>query len=71
MVGQKFCPDLFHNFLLTKDLWCLEYMEYFNVELLGTVFYKWIARIESIWSMILRGSVQMNCREYRRSRFMA
>ncbi len=48
---QKYCPNLFQNFADTKDPRHQSYTEYSNKELLGTVFYKGIAGIESMQSM--------------------
>ena len=50
-VRQKYCPNLFQDFADTKDPRHLSYTEYSNGELLGTVFYKGIAGIESMQSM--------------------
>jgi len=50
-VRQKYCPDLFRDFADTKDPGHQSYTEYSNKELLGTVFYKGIAGIESMQSM--------------------
>lgn len=50
-VRQKFCPGLFYDFLDTKDLRYQNYTEYSNKELLGTMFYKGVAGIESMQSM--------------------
>ena len=50
-VRQKFCPELFQDFSGTKDPRHQSYTEYSNKELLGTVFYKGIAGIESMQSM--------------------
>ncbi len=50
-VRQKYCPCLFRDFAQTKDPRCLSYTEYSNDELLGTMFYKGIAGIESMQSM--------------------
>ena len=51
-VRQKYCPDLFHDFANTKDPRHLSYIDYSNGELLGTVYYKGIAGIESMQSMV-------------------
>ncbi len=50
-VRQKHCPNLFQDFADTKDPRNLSYADYSNGELLGTVFYKGIAGIESMQSM--------------------
>lgn len=50
-VRQKFCPKLFQDFSDTKDPRHQSYIEYSNKELLGTMFYKGIAGIESMQSM--------------------
>lgn len=50
-VRQKYCPNLFQDFADTKDPRHQSYTEYSNKELLGTVFYKGIAGIESMQSM--------------------
>ncbi len=50
-VRQRYCPNLFHDFAGTKDPRHQSYTEYSNKELLGTVFYKGIAGIESMQSM--------------------
>ena len=50
-VRQKYCPYLFQDFAETKDPRHLSYTEYSNDELLGTMFYKGIAGIESMQSM--------------------
>lgn len=50
-VRQKYCPNLFQDFADTKDPRHLSYTEYSNSELLGTMFYKGIAGIESMQSM--------------------
>ncbi len=50
-VRDKYCPSLFRNFADTKDPRNLSYTEYSNSELLGTMFYKGIAGIESMQSM--------------------
>lgn len=50
-VRQKYCPDLFRDFANTKDPRHLSYIDYSNGELLGTVYYKGIAGIESMQSM--------------------
>ena len=50
-VRQKFCPELFRDFSGTKDPRHQSYIEYSNRELLGTLFYKGIAGIESMQSM--------------------
>lgn len=50
-VRNKYCPNLFRNFADTKDPRNLSYTEYSNSELLGTMFYKGIAGIESMQSM--------------------
>ena len=50
-VRQKHCPNLFRDFADTKDPRNLSYADYSNGELLGTVFYKGIAGIESMQSM--------------------
>ncbi len=50
-VRQKYCPNLFQDFAGTKDPRHQSYTEYSNKELLGTVYYKGIAGIESMQSM--------------------
>ena len=50
-IRNKYCPDLFHDFADTKDPRNQSYTKYYNDELLGTVFYKGIAGIESMQSM--------------------
>lgn len=50
-VRQRYCPNLFQDFAGTKDPRHQSYTEYSNKELLGTVFYKGIAGIESMQSM--------------------
>ncbi len=50
-VRQKYCPELFQDFAGTKDPRHQSYTEYSNKELLGTVYYKGIAGIESMQSM--------------------
>lgn len=50
-IRQKYCPKLFQDFASTKDPRHQSYTEYSNRELLGTVFYKGIAGIESMQSM--------------------
>ena len=50
-VRKKHCPNLFCDFAGTKDPRHLSYVDYSNGELLGTVFYKDIAGIESMQSM--------------------
>ncbi len=50
-VRQKYCPRLFQDFAQTKDPRHLSYTVYSNDELLGTMFYKGIAGIESMQSM--------------------
>jgi len=50
-VRQKQCPNLFQDFADTKDPRHQSYTKYSNKELLGTVFYKGIAGIESMQSM--------------------
>ncbi len=50
-VRQKYCPNLFRDFADTKDPRHQSYTEYTNKELLGTVYYKGIAGIESMQSM--------------------
>lgn len=49
-IKQKFCPRLFQDFSGTKD-WYQSHIEYSNKEMIGTVFYKGIAGIESMQSM--------------------
>lgn len=51
MVRQKYCPNLFSDFAGTKDPRHQSYTTYSTKELLGTVFYKGIAGIESMQSM--------------------
>lgn len=50
-VRQRYCPNLFRDFAETKDPRNQSYIEYSNGELLGTMFYKGIAGIESMQSM--------------------
>lgn len=50
-IRKRYCPDLFSDFADTKDPRNQSYTEYSNDELLGTVFYKGIAGIESMQSM--------------------
>ena len=50
-VRNKCCPGLFHDFADTKDPRNQSYTEYSNDELLGTMFYKGIAGIESMQAM--------------------
>lgn len=50
-VRSRCCPDLFHDLADTKDPRHQSYTEYSNDELLGTMFYKGIAGIESMQSM--------------------
>lgn len=50
-VRQKYCPNLFLDFAGTKDPRHQSYIGYSNKELLGTMFYKGIAGIESMQSM--------------------
>lgn len=50
-IRQKYCPELFQDFAATKDPRHQSYTEYSNKEMLGTVFYKGIAGIESMQSM--------------------
>lgn len=50
-IQKRYCPDLFQDFGNTMDPRHLSYIVYSNCELLGTVFYKGIAGIESMRSM--------------------
>ncbi len=50
-IRRKYCPNLFLDFADTKDPRHQSYVEYSNKEMLGTVFYKGIAGIESMQSM--------------------
>lgn len=50
-VRKKYCPELFRDFADTKDPRHQSYTKYTNRELLGTMFYKGIAGIESMQSM--------------------
>lgn len=50
-IRSRYCPDLFRDFADTKDPRNQSYIEYSNDELLGTMFYKGIAGIESMQSM--------------------
>lgn len=50
-IRNRYCPDLFNDFADTKDPRNLNYTEYSNRELLGTMFYKGIAGIESMQMM--------------------
>lgn len=50
-IRQKYCPNLFQDFARTKDPRHQSYIEYSSKEMLGTMFYKGIAGIESMQSM--------------------
>lgn len=50
-IQKKYCPGLFQDFGDTKDPRHLSYVEYSGSEILGTVYYKGIAGIESMQSM--------------------
>ena len=50
-IRNRYCPNLFRDFADTKDPRNQSYTEYSNDELLGTMFYKGIAGIESMQSM--------------------
>ena len=50
-IRNRYCPDLFRDFADTEDPRNQSYTEYSNDELLGTMFYKGIAGIESMQSM--------------------
>ena len=50
-IRNRYFPDLFRDFAETKDPRNQSYTEYSNDELLGTMFYKGIAGIESMQSM--------------------
>lgn len=50
-VRQKYCPGLFQAFAGTKDPRHQSYIGYSSKEMLGTMFYKGIAGIESMQSM--------------------
>ena len=50
-VRQKYCPNLFRDFASTNDPRHLSYTGYSNKVMLGTMFYKGIAGIESMQSM--------------------
>ena len=50
-IRNRYFPDLFRDFADTKDPRNQSYTEYSNDELLGTMFYKGIAGIESMQSM--------------------
>lgn len=50
-IRNRYCSGLFHDFADTKDPRNLSYTEYSNNELLGTMFYKGIAGIESMQMM--------------------
>ena len=50
-VRQRHCPNLFGDFAATKDPRHPSYTDYSNKEMLGTMFYKGIAGIESMQSM--------------------
>lgn len=50
-IQEKYCPGLFRDFGDTKDPRHLSYTEYSNREILGTLYYKGIAGIESMQSM--------------------
>ena len=50
-IRNRYCPDQFRDFADTKDPRNQSYTEYSNDELLGTMFYKGIAGIESMQSM--------------------
>lgn len=72
-VRNRYCPNLFCDFADTKDPRNQSYIEYSNDELLGTMFYKGIAGIESMLSQsmnILRSWTRRNCKRYSRSRSM-
>lgn len=51
IVRKKYCPYLFQDFADTKDPRHQSYTEYSNKVMLGTVFYKGIAGIESMQGM--------------------
>ena len=50
-IQKKYCLDLFQDLEDTKDPRHLSYVEYSNHEILGTVYYKGIAGIDSMQSM--------------------
>ncbi len=50
-VRQKYCPNLFRDFADTEDPRHQSYIDYTSREMLGTVYYKGIAGIESMQSM--------------------
>lgn len=50
-IRQKCCPNLFQDFAETEDPRHQSYIGYSNKEMLGTMFYKGIAGIESMQSM--------------------
>lgn len=50
-IRKKYCRKLFQDFAGTKDARHQSYTKYSNKELLGTMFYKGIAGIESMQSM--------------------
>lgn len=50
-IRKRYCPDLFRDFTNTKDPRNQSYTKYSNDELLGTMFYKGIAGMESMQSM--------------------
>ena len=50
-VRNRYCLDLFRDFTDTKDPRNQNYTEYSNDELLGTMFHRGIAGIESMQSM--------------------
>ena len=50
-IQMKFYPELFSKFEETKDPRHHSYIEYSNKELLGTLYYKSLAEIESMQAM--------------------
>ena len=50
-IQKKFYPELFSKFEQTKDPRHSSYIEYSNKEMLGTLYYKALAEIESMQAM--------------------
>lgn len=50
-IRKRYCPGLFQGFAATKDPRHASYIDYTNREMLGTLFYKGIAGIDSMQSM--------------------
>lgn len=53
-IQKKYCPDLFDRFKEVKDPRNQSYIEYSNVTMLGTLYYKGIAGISSMQQMTHR-----------------